>query len=66
MSPSPKPTAFVFWLTAFGPIKYKIELKDSAALSELHALLRIHRDVTLLYAAKDEQHNQALALQQYI
>ena len=54
MNPSPKPTAFVFWSTAFGP------------LSELHALLRIHKDVTLLYAAKDEQHNEALALQQYI
>jgi uncharacterized protein YeaO (DUF488 family) len=47
-------------------IRYKMELKDSSALPELHALLRIHRDVTLLYAAKDEQHNQALALLQYI
>jgi uncharacterized protein YeaO (DUF488 family) len=46
--------------------RYKMELKGSAALSELHALLRIHKDVTLLYAAKDEQHNEALALQQYI
>jgi uncharacterized protein YeaO (DUF488 family) len=46
--------------------KYKMELKDSATLSELRALLRIHRDVTLLYAAKDEQHNQALALQRFI
>jgi uncharacterized protein YeaO (DUF488 family) len=46
--------------------RYKMELKDSAALSELRALLRIHHDVTLLYAAKDERHNQALALQQYI
>jgi uncharacterized protein YeaO (DUF488 family) len=47
-------------------IRYKMELKDSAALSELRTLLRSHRDVTLLYAAKDEQHNQALALQHHI
>jgi len=47
-------------------IRYKMELKDSAALSELRTLLRGHRDVTLLYAAKDEQHNQALALQHHI
>jgi uncharacterized protein YeaO (DUF488 family) len=46
--------------------RYKMELKDSSALSELRALLRTHRDVALLYGAKDEQHNQALALQQYI
>ena len=46
--------------------RYKRELKDSAALSELRALIRSHQDITLLYAAKDEQHNQALALQQHI
>jgi uncharacterized protein YeaO (DUF488 family) len=46
--------------------RYKSELKDSAALSELRALIQSHRHVTLLYAAKDEQHNQALALQQFI
>jgi len=46
--------------------RYKMELKDSATLSELRVLLRTHQDVTLLYAAKDERYNQALALQQQI
>jgi uncharacterized protein YeaO (DUF488 family) len=43
--------------------KYKAELKDSAAMAELRKVTRAHRDVTLLYAAKDEEHNQAIVLQ---
>ena len=46
--------------------KYKAELKGSAALADLHSLIRLHKTVTLLYGAKDEQHNQALALQEFI
>ncbi|HEY5744627.1 MAG TPA: DUF488 domain-containing protein [Chryseolinea sp.] len=46
--------------------KYKAELKGSAALDELLALLKQHKTVTLLYGAKDEQHNQAAALKQFI
>lgn len=46
--------------------KYKAELKESAALEELTALLRQHKTVTLLYGAKDEQHNQAVALKQFM
>ena len=42
--------------------KYEAELKGSAALGELLALLKQHKTVTLLYSAKDEQHNQAAAL----
>jgi uncharacterized protein YeaO (DUF488 family) len=42
--------------------KYAAELKGSAAMSELQSVVQAHKDVTLLYAAKDEEHNQALAL----
>lgn len=45
--------------------KYKAELKESAALEELQALRKQHKTVTLLYGAKDEQHNQAVALKQF-
>ena len=46
--------------------KYKAELKDSEALKELKALVREHKDVTFLYASKNETHNQALALKELI
>jgi uncharacterized protein YeaO (DUF488 family) len=42
--------------------KYKEELKDSAALEELRGDIEKHKQVTLLYSAKDEEHNQAVAL----
>ncbi|SHH77606.1 Uncharacterized conserved protein YeaO, DUF488 family [Chryseolinea serpens] len=45
--------------------KYNAELKGSAALEELQALRKQHKTVTLLYGAKDEQHNQAVALKQF-
>lgn len=43
--------------------KYKAELKSSAALDELKQLAQEHKSLTLLYAAKDEQHNNAVILQ---
>jgi len=46
--------------------KYKAELKGSAALQEFLAVLQKHKTVTLLYAAKDEQRNHALVLEQFI
>lgn len=46
--------------------KYQIEIKGSAALKELIDLIQKHKTVTLLYAAKDEEHNQALALKKLI
>lgn len=46
--------------------KYKTELKGSEALKELRAGVRKHKTITLLYGAKDEQHNQAVALKQLI
>jgi len=44
--------------------KYREELKDNPALEELRADIRKHKNVTLLYAAKNEEHNQAMALLQ--
>ncbi|MEP6849633.1 MAG: DUF488 domain-containing protein [Acidobacteriota bacterium] len=46
--------------------KYRAELKGSAALGQLRSLVKEHREVTLLYGAKDEQHNQAAALAQFL
>ncbi len=42
--------------------RYTSELKGSEALKELRQLCRSHKTVTLLYGAKDEAHNQAVAL----
>jgi uncharacterized protein YeaO (DUF488 family) len=41
---------------------YRAELNGSDALSELRARRRKHPVVTLLYSAKDTQHNQAVVL----
>ncbi|HEY9363252.1 MAG TPA: DUF488 domain-containing protein [Chitinophagaceae bacterium] len=46
--------------------KYKKELESSPALHELLALLKRHKGITLVYSAKDEEHNQAVVLQQYM
>lgn len=51
--------------TAFSK-KYKKELDSSPTLQELLALIKKHKTITLVYSAKDEEHNQALVLQQYI
>lgn len=44
--------------------KYKSELEGSEAFAALMATAKKHKNITLVYAAKDEQHNQAVALQQ--
>lgn len=46
--------------------KYYAELNGSAALGELLFYIREHKNVTLLFSSRDEQHNHALALQQFI
>ena len=46
--------------------KYKAELKESPAMNELKTYLQEHKTTTLLYGAKDEQHNQAVVLQAYL
>lgn len=44
--------------------RYKAELHGSVALSELRALVKEHPVVTLLYAAHDTEHNNAVVLKQ--
>ncbi len=45
---------------------YKAELKKSPVMNELMEYIKKHKTITLLYSAKDEQHNQAVVLQQFI
>jgi uncharacterized protein YeaO (DUF488 family) len=42
--------------------KYLAELKENPALKDLKTLLKEHKKVTLLYAAKDEEQNHAQIL----
>ncbi|HEU4574259.1 MAG TPA: DUF488 family protein [Chitinophagaceae bacterium] len=42
--------------------KYTDELAHNAAFSDLQQLAKMHKNITLLYAAKDEMHNQAIVL----
>jgi len=39
--------------------KYLAELKENSALKDLKTLIKEHKQVTLLYAAKDEEQNHA-------
>nr|MBS0019850.1 DUF488 domain-containing protein [Gammaproteobacteria bacterium] len=45
--------------------KYRAELKGNPALSELRARSR-QGDITLVYAAKDELHNEAVVLKRIL
>lgn len=42
--------------------KYKEELKANPVFKELKKIVKEHKTVTLLYSAKDEEHNQAVVL----
>lgn len=46
--------------------RYKAELKDNPALDELKQLLKKHKHITLLYSVKDEEHNHALILAEFL
>lgn len=46
--------------------KYQEELKTNPAFDELKKFVSQHKTVTLVYGAKDEQHNQAVVLQQLL
>lgn len=46
--------------------KYKTELQQSEAVGELLQHVKKHKKITLLYAARDEQHNDAVVLQQFL
>lgn len=45
--------------------RYQAELKNNPALSALQAMSR-QRDITLVYAARDEMHNEAVILKQIL
>ena len=47
-------------------IKYHHELEGSDEFDDLVSCIRKNKTVTLLYAAKDAEHNHALVLQQLI
>ncbi|MEI9921669.1 MAG: DUF488 family protein [Bacteroidota bacterium] len=42
--------------------RYRLELKGSVGIQELIALRDQHRNLTLLFGAKNEKYNQAVAL----
>lgn len=46
--------------------RYGDELKNNAAWPELQSLARQKKDLTLVYAAKDQLHNEAVVLQQLL
>ncbi len=46
--------------------KFSGELKKNPALDELKNLIQRHKVLTLVYSAKDEQHNNAVALQSIV
>ncbi|TQL47125.1 uncharacterized protein YeaO (DUF488 family) [Homoserinimonas aerilata] len=46
--------------------RYRAELANSDAMRELTDAVSQHDTVTLVYSAKDEQHNQAVVLQQLL
>ncbi len=46
--------------------RYTIELKQNDAVRDLLDMAKKGGVLTLLYGARDEQHNQALVLQQFI
>lgn len=46
--------------------KYRAELKANPAVAQLRALAREHKTVTLLYGARDTEHNHAVVLAAYV
>ena len=46
--------------------RYKAELAESGALNDLRKVLSEHPDATLLFAAHDEEHNNAVVLKELL
>lgn len=46
--------------------RYKAELAESGALDDLCKVLSEHPDATLLFAAHDEEHNNAVVLKELL
>ena len=55
------------WPHGVAKVKARLDhwLKDNSALSELHTLSQ-RGNITLLYAARDESHNEAVLLKQIL
>lgn len=45
--------------------KYKEELKGNTAVEQIKEIISKHSTITFLYAAKDEEHNQAIVLKEF-
>jgi uncharacterized protein YeaO (DUF488 family) len=45
--------------------KYKQELKRNRSVDDLRQLAKKHKQLTLVYSAKDEKHNQAILLKEF-
>lgn len=46
--------------------RYRKELAANPAVESLRTIIRSHRNVTLLYGARDTDHNQAVVLRDYL
>lgn len=46
--------------------RYEEELEGTDALAHLEQIVADHADVTLLYSARDEEHNQAIVLRDLV
>lgn len=46
--------------------KYRQELQTNQAFAELKSIVAKQNKVTLIYSAKDEQHNQAVVIQRLL
>ncbi|HEU4807793.1 MAG TPA: DUF488 family protein [Homoserinimonas sp.] len=46
--------------------RYQKELAVNAAVDVLRGIVQSHRKVTLLYGARDTEHNQAVVLRDYL
>jgi uncharacterized protein YeaO (DUF488 family) len=46
--------------------RYIRELRDNPEFSTLKDIVKSHKAVTLLYAAHDEEHNEAILLQEFL
>lgn len=45
---------------------YELELTTNPAVTELQKVISAHKATTLVYSAKDEQHNQAVVLRDFL
>ena len=46
--------------------RYRAELDENPAVDTLRAIIAAHPVVTLLYSARDTEHNQAIVLRAYL